>query len=465
MQRQQDNDIDAAFRQQAEDWLSRTYTGSDIPVVGAETEYSVIEADTLTPASAEQRDAAISGLPFADSELGAAMAETRTDPLELAEHATLDTFARELRNQEEELADAMAQEGLSLIRYGTNPFNGLDEIELSQEDGVKAHEDDRYDILVNRFAEIAEPADEPFGFEGTISRDIPRIAATICSIQLNIQADGMEDAVEKANYLNMTLPYAVAVSGNASILDGMETGIPDIRLPLWEENYNTSIEPYKVGPLDPDKGYYKDIVDYVERMSLFYEEADNPFQAAIGETWKDVKIKFLDGDSEATTSDPCCVVEARPVSTQPSVEEDVAVYGFMLGRLAYAQETGESLMDLEYVHQNREQAMLYGLDGSLYVHSDGGQELEELDARDAVRYEIDRAEQGLDNLNITDPGYLDMLRQRTERFDTTYADTPADTSYGTPAERTSELYQEARKEYDNLEDALASAITVVGAEQ
>ena len=150
--------------------------------------------------------------------------------------------------------------------------------------------------------------------------------------------------------------------------------------------------------------------------------------------WKDVNIKF---DRERGNA----VVEMRPFSIQPSIREDLALSAFMMGRIAYAQENGEELMDIEKVNENREKAMYNGLDTELY-----GSSGELADATDVLENELDYAREGLDSLGVD---YENFIEEEEDIFDVTFGKR---LKYGkTPGDRSAEAYSQKRREMADRE--------------
>ncbi|MFQ3307791.1 MAG: gamma-glutamylcysteine synthetase [Candidatus Nanohaloarchaea archaeon] len=435
--RSKQNQIHPLLEEDAEEILSNPerYSNNEPQRVGIESEFAVLNGEE--PASDDKRDEAIKDLEFAEEELGAAMAETQTPPMQLESLQQMENALGERYNQ---LAEEMAEQGLSLIRYGTHPFTDVDDIQTTDKD--------RYDVLVDTFDDLREQhiGELPmFGEEEQIDPNTAAIPAAICSTQTNIQAESWEDAVEKNNYAAMTLPYAIALSGNSRIIEGKDTGFADTRMQLWEMNYNTDETPAKVGPLD---GYVDDTEDYLSRLGIFFEDdGEDPdhFGDAIGEHWKDVRIKVEEEEQQGGTKEHYIVTEIRPLSMQPSVAEETAVHGFMIGRIAYAQENEEELTPYDEVLENREKAMKQGLSVDQMVYNKNGQVVR-ADTDTVLREEIDKARKGLEELSIDDPGYMDLLEERIE--------------YGTPADRSAEIYNRLSSNGSTQEEALKQALAI-----
>jgi gamma-glutamyl:cysteine ligase YbdK (ATP-grasp superfamily) len=422
-------DIDSWIEPEVNEILNENPSNSEPVRVGVESEFAILDGSSQAPSSKE-RDRGIKDTTGAEQELGAAMAETQTPPVRLD---SLEVLENALGLRWNDLVENMAEEGLSVLRYGTHPFVSID--------GIETTDGERYDTLVETFEE-KRPESDPFGVKEKVDTINASIPAAICSTQTNIQAESLGDAVEKANYANMVLPYAVALSGNSRIVDGKDTGIADARMPMWERAFNSPETPNKVGPTD---GYFEDIADYYSRLDIFFENdgasAEEHLDDAVGEYWKDVRIK-MEEDGTKTGEDCYPVVEVRPISMQPSVEEETAVHGFMLGRVAYAQESNEELIEFDKVMENRERAMRSGLEAeNLYSSNDDIQ----AGTHGVLRDELDKAREGLEYLGIEEPGYLDLLEHRID--------------HGTPSEHSAKIFNTLRQNQDP-ESALREALPV-----
>ena len=159
--------------------------------------------------------------------------------------------------------------------------------------------------------------------------------------------------------------------------------------------------------------YYLDLRDYLQRVSCYpfiLYDPEHAFQIGIGLNWRDARIKFIE-DS--------IVVEFRPVSTQPTVRENIAIMLFYLGRLHWSIQNNEPLLDLKLVEQNRNQAMYFGLNSRLWTYR--GRRIEILPAEVALDLELKRATDGLMSFGFSKEEidyYFEILRVRLSEKET-----------------------------------------------
>lgn len=448
-------EIHESFLKQVEEILenSSKYENSEDLKVGFELEYTLLDENN-NQASGEERNRIKERDPdILDSELAASVIEARTDPIV---PDSLEKVESEVRGKEAFTAEVAAEEGFQLLRYGTNPFPTAEEFERSGEEG------DRYDVFTrfinnNRNDEIVT---DSFGVKETFDPHEIHYSGMIASTQTNLQAKSLQDAVDKANFAYMFMPYAEAMGANARIMEQKDTGISDLRIPLWaacsdlrsNEEFEAGKAP-RAGRIDSYYGKQKghDIEDYFERLDPIYvapdvEGAPDAIHQAIMNNWKDVNIKFDREEGNA-------IVEMRPFSIQPSVTEDLAVSAFMIGRIAYAQdeqihgEGGEDLMDIDLVNENRENAMYNGLDTDLY---DSSGELR--DAMEVVRDELEYARDGLDSLDVDYESFIDG---EDDLFDVAFRETFEEGM--PPGDRSAEEYNKKRESMPD-EEALAEVM-------
>ncbi len=403
-------------------------------IVGFETEHGLVDKN-MEQVTEEARNRIIAGLEFADVELGASQLELRTDKFELR---GINDIAIRLWRNDCAILERIEEEQAKLVRGGTNPFIPLQEIRRTT--NLKY-------TLVPDFHDRHKSAFVPDRFGSAQDMIDPRPAKIISlfnSIQCNMEAKGFGDAIEKANYSYMIAPFAIALGNNARFMDCKDLHFGDVRMPLWEISHDTrSMEETlvdkatRVGRYD---SYLKSMRDYFARAAanpLIIDKPQDALKIGIGLFWKDVRIKVI-GDS--------CVVEFRPISTQPTPIEDAAMHAFYLGRLAFAQETREPLMKIWFVNANRTMTMKSGLDTWLCYSGEGGDTYVG-PARVVLAEELKKAKEGLKFMNIREDGFLNLLRNRLRE--------------GTPSDRLASLFKKSRGKGTARKEALAESLRQV----
>lgn len=439
-----EKEMQDAFERQASEVLEneeKYRKTHDNWIIGLEVEYGSVDSD-LNPPSREARNNIINSHDFLDFEVGASQIEAKTRPLNLSSISQLEN---QLATREKQVLESAENEDIRVLRAGTNPFVNLDEVERTDKPKYEIvpnfHDNNRHDVVQSRFG--SEPGEE-------IDPRNAEIAALINAAQVNVEAKGFDDAVEKANFTYMITPYITALSANSRFLDHGDLGCADSRMPLWEKSHDLrsednipeeTIGPGKLG------SYFEDLEDYfgrVQEQPFIIHETDAAMDIGIGTYWKDARIKFVD-EPETNTYD--LVVESRGMSTQPTLKEEIAMEAFYIGRLAYAQSeelhsgSDEDKLDIDKVNRNRYSAMYNGLETKLYS-PDG--ELKQ--AEKVLGEEISKAEQGLESAGIEyEDKYFDILYNRIEE--------------GTPATQMAEGYKEVNSgEFKNEEEYRKQAL-------
>jgi hypothetical protein len=233
---------------------------------------------------------------------------------------------------------------------------------------------------------------------------------------LNLQTYGVDDAVDKLNRSISIAPLSIALGGNSRFFEESDTGIQDSRLIAWEISHDTRTReqveqglPTRVGL---PKNYIASLEDYFKQVASYpfiLFDPDHALEIGIGLFWKDARIKFY-GNS--------CVVEFRPLSTQPTAIENVQLQTFFLGRLLWSQRRNEIILPFNLVKQNRLDAMINGTCGRLWTDNGLGNILQ-VNTKEVLSREVQRAKEGLSETDLPNTEWnlalLDELKQRIER--------------------------------------------------
>jgi len=432
LNQERETSMDLAIDTQAEKAKEKDYNTPKGISVGIEVERPLVKPD-LSDVPVEIRDQIIDSVENAEIEVGATQAETTVPPLRDLDN--LHWLNMAIGFEDEALEQEAIMRGIEALRYGTNPFVDPKNAERSNEE--------KYEIVPETYEKLRNTEiHDKFGKDETIDPKNSDLAGLICSTQLNIQAESLENAIDLANTGYMISPYIASVSGNSRFIAGTDLGFDDTRMQIWEKSHDdrdSFDEEPGVGRID---SYWDDFDDYIEgaksRPHILNDEKHEEvaLDIAQGMYWKDTRVKVV---KDGEISDEV-LVEYRMPSTQPTKEEETAVHALYLGRALFSEETGEDLMDIDKVNRNRSAAMHNGLDTKLYS-SDG----ELLEADSVIRHELLKAEEGLRRAGIEDPGYLDILYDRVdERM--------------TPSDKIKQSYDDNLAEGMEEEDAIYSAI-------
>jgi gamma-glutamyl:cysteine ligase YbdK (ATP-grasp superfamily) len=422
--------------------------------VGVEIEYGLL-TPSLEPVSESQRDSVnrralelYGGAKLFDYELGASQLELRTPtpPGDVLGDGLAGLLER-VGSIEQALRSAVAEHDLRLLRCGANPFVDVAKIERTS---TKKYETvpnfhDRY----KRFPEGSR--DTMIGERQPVDVKGADIISLTNAVQFIVDCRSCDDAIDKLNRSLMIGPFLVAACGNARFLNGADTELADLRMIAWEISHDVrnaaevlERAPQRVGL---PGAYFIDLRDYFERVAsypfiLHPDTPEDAFAVGLGIFWLDARVKFNFTSKRA-------ILEFRPLSTQPSLQEDMGALAFYLGRLAWSQESGEQLLDLGLVRENRYAAMRHGLDATLWSVDDGRPKRDP--ARVVVPREIRRAQCGLESLHLWDETSKNLLARLEDRL-----------TQGTPSDRFALSVSRHQEKGLADQEAIARAISDLG---
>lgn len=406
---QQGKEMVSAFEEQSKEVLTvpeKFKKPENTLKVGFESEIAIVKEGIIKGEEIEKlRDDIVQALVSkidVGVELGAGQIEFRTPPVDIVAegfHAVANIYSKTWETVKREVG----QERTSILRIGANPFLSVNNPPRTNREKYRKVPDfhkkyQRHDIsmLIGRGKYEVDVGD-------------PAIVSLFQSFQVNIEAKSLEDAVDKMNRGFMIGPFILAVSANARYLELRDTGICDIRMLAWEMSHDTrtpeEVRKRKKLRIGLPERYFLNLEDYFNRIKKFpfiLYQPESALQIGIGLHWLDMKVKFI-GNS--------AVVEFRLISTQPTIEEELGVTLFFLGRLLDSQARREQLLPMPLVEMNRMEAMLKGLYGKFWFLDDDGK-TREASAKEVVKIEIQRALHGLHLMGIGDLFYLNLIAER-----------------------------------------------------
>ena len=272
-------------------------------------------------------------------ELGGAQLESNLGPINIRESGVEGLMSRS-HNLENAVANILQTRGVSILRCGFYPRLPLLDGKIVRSSDIKYQVVPSYHDF-NR----GEHIDTNIGFLGVVHAAAAASLAFSNAVQFNIEASSLMDAVDKNNRSFMIAPFLLALGGNSRFIDFRDTGLSDVRMPIWEKSHDIRTEEeirggklYRIGL---PQNYHKNIEEYFDEVGSFPfilgpkhgVPLEAAFKVGIGLYWKDSRIKLPQEDA--------CVVEFRILPIQPKMEEDLAFFFYYIGRLAYAQNKNE----------------------------------------------------------------------------------------------------------------------------
>jgi hypothetical protein len=351
---------------------------------------------------------------FSDMELGVSQIETRTNPFEVSAINGWKEMSDSYRADYEKLLAVCRQHGASVMRIGSNPF-------LPVINAPRTNKD-RYKLVPDYYNQNRPKQKDTMIGLGEKKIDIgdAAVVSLFQSFQVNLEASSLEDACDKMNRSLFIAPYLLSISGNARFLELTDSNLSDLRLISWEKSHDdrrlcidTNLEDMRTACWEkafdlrscreaankeylriglPNRYFEKlsDYFDYISAFPFILHAPERALGIAVGLSWFDARIKFI-GDS--------AVVELRVLSTQPTIEEELALTLLYIGRLAYSQNTKERIIPIGYVKENRLSAMFYGRKKPMWF-LDEKNELKKIPHDIGITLEIKKAQHGLDILGL-----------------------------------------------------------------
>ena len=316
----------------------------DKPIVGMELELGVYDEN-----GKPQKRININH-PKISPELGNHQMELITDPMRIN---SINQFRNDYKN---DLSETISWIKQKLSGHGTIPNLSLEDFEVSPNitkyEVVPKYHNDRVDV----------------GFKENFKEFDARHIGLCNSLQINMDCESGKDAINKLNKSFEITPYLVALFGNAKILNNKDTGFKDCRIDLWKETHDTRNVQARLNEQEPRMGeifkYFDSVEDYMYRVMknpfIMHDGThtqEDAFGIGIGMNWKDARMKYI---KKGELYQP--VVEFRPISSQASTEEDLAVIMTYIGLV----HDTKKLNYIGIVNHNRESALVDGLEGVMF---------------------------------------------------------------------------------------------------
>ncbi|MBC8500938.1 MAG: hypothetical protein H8D38_04190 [DPANN group archaeon] len=338
--------------------------------IGLELEVQIVDKKTLELAEEKVRDflCKYDDSKF-DKELGSSQLEIRTPPIKISAGLEgLEQILRDIVNEGKQFLEKEFDSQYGFLMQGSHP--------LANVSNVSRTKADKYKIVPSFHNDFkGKYIDTLIGNSELIDVKDAGVISLMSSIQCNLEAKDFTDAIDKMNRSFTIGNYVSAITSNARFLDGKDSGLADVRMVTWEKSHDVrtpdQLAREEVLRIGLPNDYDQNINQYFERVGsqpfiLNKEEhRERCFEIGISLNWNDTRIKFNRDKKEV-------LVEFRPVSTQPTIEENIAAMGFYMGLLQYSQTNQEPLLPMTLVRKNRQEVMDKGLKSRVYFLTGDG---------------------------------------------------------------------------------------------
>lgn len=391
------------------------FYGHDEPsyIVGFEHEYPILDRELkLSPENVKKQ--VLAAIPHSTIELAAHQVETTSSRLsDIRDSGWLSIYG-DLAITEQVVVHEVQKSGSHILRIGIVPHVKISSVKPS-------HGYQKYIRSPNWHRDNQRPGlDTSVGHLEKVDCSNPYVVGLCNSVQVTLDADSFPDAIDKLNRLSMISPMAVALAGNSQFLECQDTGLSDVRFLAWATSHDSRSEEEVLAGRKPRIGlpddYYVDMRDYFSRILewpfVLNHEDNIPHAFGVGQGlfWREARLKWFHDKGRVG-------VEFRPISLQPTLEEDLGVMAFVIGRLIWSQRGKEKILPIEVVHANRQAAEKSGLRSVLHFRQEDGS-IAASHSAGALDLEIDRATAGLTSIGCQAQCVEDLLGPIRERVRT-----------------------------------------------
>lgn len=251
----------------------------------------------------------------------------------------------------------------------------------------------RYQQLSEKLAELHKGKENKLG---NINFTDLTIMALFNSTQTNIRMNSKEEAISYLNAGIMMSPELTALSGEPSSINGEETGWYNFRLLGWHKmlkqekwlNAYRAKRPLRVGIPTTYFDSFEHYIEHIKPIVPILNPTSDDMLEKIKNLWFGTRIKFKPTLDKNNPEKYDLVVEFRDPGSMHTIEEDVAIVAYALGRSKYISDEVSNekmnLIDLPNVYKNFLNASSVGLNYAKSNHF--------------LRQEIETAMIGLESL-------------------------------------------------------------------
>jgi len=255
---------------------------------------------------------------------------------------------KELRDHRKVLTQLAKQEGLALISAGTHPTAKWQEQDITC--------NDRYIKMVRELRDVAR-------------------SALIFGLHIHIGVEDKDKAINFINQLRTWLPHLLALSSNSPFSNGRFTGYKSFRSVIWRTLPRSGI---------PDAIESREEFEhYIQKLVTSYLIEDGK------KIWWDIRPHpFFN------------TVEFRICDMPATIEDTLAIAALcqaLVAKLNWLHERQQStpVLPSKYIEENKWQAMIYGLNGTVFDFENGHQ----VDMRESIGMLLDFVDDVLDDLD------------------------------------------------------------------
>jgi hypothetical protein len=330
---------------------------------GLEIEFSITDKDgILKPQTSEDISNKLSKHPIVP-ELGSYQIEINPEP-EILKKGCFKKYYEKTQKHREKLETFTKKQDLNLIPSGL-PFN-INSTDFHNP--IIFTKKSRYQISAKYFGqENKNGCTLPFKNNEKINLPGNSGVTIINELHIHLQTLNKKEAVDLFNISQMITAPIIALGANSGIINGKELENKEQQIKIFEESeglYDGEKNTPRVG-LYP--GYLKNIEEYFNKIlafkPLYYPDDNQPstaFELMIGKYfgWTRLRIGFIPNEHIR--------IEFRPLSTQPTIIENISIAEFYIKTLLSIYKNKKTLLPEKYLQENFNESVKKGLKAEMF---------------------------------------------------------------------------------------------------
>jgi hypothetical protein len=360
---EQENSVKKMGRKYYTDFIEKNSFNNEKRNFGIEIEFSIVnENNNLIPKSAPAICNKIKEYPLS-TEYGSFQIEINPPPMNLTKHSykKLYDLIQETRRKIEEKD---TEKNIQLIPIGI-PFY-VNSIDFNSKNIITPSP--RYLISTNYFHKVNKTGSYLY-FSDSENINLPGNSglSIINELHVHLQALNKRDLISLFNYSQMITSPFVSLGANSGIVNNKELIYKDFQISIFEQAEGLYDGPPNIPRTGLYPGYINTIDDFFNAIldfkPLYYPKDgldSTAFELIIGKYfgWTRIRVGY--------DPSPHLRIEFRPMSSQPTIIENIALSEFFINTILGLIDDNHILLPEKYLKNNLYSAMKFGMNAKLF---------------------------------------------------------------------------------------------------
>jgi len=354
---------------QVREWSNKYYQKlktmkcvTDKRLFGIEIEYSVVDKkEQLQLHSSEYLQKKLEQYPIV-SELGSYQIEINPGPREFSQ-AALQALSNDIKNYVHVLNQSSSENNMHLAPIGLPFYLDSTFFQTQQVFTQKL----RYNVSKNYFGSWnAKGTIVPYQQKGSVLLPGDSGVTVINELHVQLQALDLSDLIKLFNYSQMLSPVCIALGANSGITNGQPLVHREQQITIFEETEGICDGIQNIPRVGLFPGYINHIDEYMDVAlsfrPLYFPDENNQwksFDLQLGSYYAWTRIRH------DRVPVPHFRIEFRPLSTQPSLNENIALSEFFIQSLLSLLDNKVSLIPEEFLLSNFQSSVKHAMQATL----------------------------------------------------------------------------------------------------